>query len=190
MSKKRDKKKADRAKKAKNTQFARNPKMATRKEINRRLSGLRLVAMESNGYHEGDDLPRMRIAAKRTTLGFLADRGDADHVIRELQHKWLVTVCVVIKDWRGDIDGQTHHFLGWGKRVNDLSEKVQPALDRVRKDVNEKFIIDWGWFAEILPPDAVNTEEAKAGYEDKAELFLLQMIDERHLGGDESINWV
>lgn len=161
--------------------FSRDPLLASGTEINRRLCGLRLIAMESNGYDAADDFPVMRIGASNTTLRWLAARGDADHVIRKLQHKWLVTVVVVIKDWRGEYDAQTHFFFGWGKRVNDLSEEVQPKLDKIRDGVNAKFIVDWGWFAEILPTTAKDTDEQKERFKVGAEDFLAQMIEERHV---------
>lgn len=155
------------------------------KHINSLLRGLRLVAMESNGLEE-DGTAKLGIDASLFTMRQLARLGNADHLIRKLQHNWLVMVVVVIEDWRGDIDTAHHFFIGKGQRINDLAEDVQPALAKIRDEVNEKYIIDWGWIAEILPNSSQDQKQDDERYLDRAEEYLQLFIKNRHLQQEQA----
>ncbi|WP_346839790.1 hypothetical protein [Microbulbifer sp. SAOS-129_SWC] len=150
------------------------------RHINSLMRGLRLIAMESNGL-EDDGTAKLGIDASLPTMRTLASLGNADHLIRRLQHNWLVMVVVIIRDWRGDIDTAHHFFIGKGQRINDLAEDVQPALEKVRGEVNEKFIIDWGWIAEILPNSNQDKKQDQEAYMNRAEEYLQVFIQNRHL---------
>ncbi|MFI2810176.1 hypothetical protein [Microbulbifer sp. JSM ZJ756] len=157
----------------------------TGKQINRLLRGLRLIAMDSNGLEE-DGSPILGIDASVPTMHALGRLGNADHLIRRLQHNWLVMVVVIIQDWRGDIDTAHHFFIGKGQRINDLAPDVQPRLEKIREEVNEKFIIDWGWIAEILPNSNQDRKQDTERYQERAEDYLQLFIQNRHLNTDNS----
>lgn len=161
----------------------------TRRHINANLSGLRLVALESNGQWEDDGSARMRIAAKQSSLRFLSFMGNADHLIRELSHKWLVSVVVVLVDHRGEeLDVRNENFFLWGKRINDGAEEIQPKLDAIKQKYNQRQLLDWGWVAEILP--AGTKESQQAAIEARADEWLMDLVEIRHASKPQTMNMI
>ena len=150
------------------------------KHLNSLLRGLRLVAMESNGIDE-DGMAIMGLDASLATLRILKRLGNADHLIRSLQHHWLIMVAVVIRDIHGNYSAQHDFVLAHGHRINDTAEEVQPLLNRIKTPVNQKLIVDWGWIAEILPASAKDPKWDEEKFKDRAEDYLLKFIENRHI---------
>ncbi len=150
------------------------------KNIRLWLTGLRLVAMTSNGLDD-EGQAEMKIDCSRSTKTILARLGNADHLIRRLSHNWLITVVVIIKDLHGNYDTRHHLFLAKGQRINDTAEDVQPVLDRIRGEVNEKLIVDWGWIAEILPTKRFDKKQDEQRFFERAEQYLENWIINKHI---------
>lgn len=150
------------------------------KHLNSLLRGLRLVAMESNGIDD-DGMEIMGVDASIATLRILKRLGNADHLIRRLQHHWLIMVVVVIRNDRGDYDTQHDFVVAHGHRINDTAEEVQPLLDKIKAPVNQKLIVDWGWIAEILPASAKDPKWDEEKFKDRAEDYLFKFIENRHI---------
>lgn len=151
-----------------------------RKKINAIMRGFRLVAMDSNGIDENGEAI-MGLDASPATLRLLKKMGNADHLVRALQHHWLIMVAVIIRDIHGNYNAQHDFVLAHGKRINDTAEEVQPLLDKIKEPVNEKLVIDWGWIAEILPTSAQDAKWCAEKYKNRAEDYLERFIINRHL---------
>lgn len=143
------------------------------------LTGLRLVSMESNGLKE-DGTADVKIDCGPSARVMLS-RVDANRWIVDTPHNWLITVVVIIKDFRGNYDTNHHLFLEKGKRIDDTAEVVQPKLNDAKNGINEKLIVDFGWIAEILPTKRLDQKQDEQKYFDRAEQYLEDWIINRHI---------
>lgn len=156
-----------------------NTKQPGEKVVRACIKGLRLISMESNGLKE-DGTAEILIQPTPSAKALLS-HIDANQWIVNTPHNWLICVVAILRDIHRNYESRQELEVFKGTKIDDTAAKVMPMLDTIKDGLNEKMIVDYGWFAEILPTKRFDPKQDEEKYKAKAEDWIENWIINRHI---------